>query len=155
MRNIALAIAIFIVLLIALSFGERLGVELFSWFVYIFSFFQDNLQHISAKVQVYVNQNWGKVLLALALTIPLSYWVSRQNHKEGGLNKTHSKRKISIVLAVFVGCLGVHRFYLGQLGWGFIYLILFYIFTPLAILVGWIDALRYLLMGDDEFKLRY
>lgn len=155
MRNIALAIAIFIVLLIALSFGERLGLELFSWFAYLFSFFQENLQHISAQVQFYISQNWGKVLLALALTVPLSYWVSRQSKNDDGFQKTQSKRKISIVLAIFVGCFGVHRFYLGQLGWGFIYLVLFYIFAPLAILIGWVDALRYLLMGDDEFRQRY
>lgn len=154
MKHIALGIAVFIVLLISLSFGERIGLELFSWLSYLFGYVSTHLQDISLKLQGYLNLNWGKVLLALALTLPISYWLSKKNRdQDSHLNKKTSRRKIAIFLAIFLGWLGIHRFYIGQLGWGLGYLVLFYLFAPLAILLGWIDALRYVLMSDDEFAL--
>lgn len=154
MKHIALGIAVFIVLLISLSFGERIGLELFSWLSYLFGYVSTHLQDISLKLQGYLNLNWGKVLLALALTLPISYWLSKKNRdQDNHPNKKTSRRKIAIFLAIFLGWLGIHRFYIGQLGWGLGYLVLFYLFAPLAILLGWIDALRYVLMSDDEFAL--
>lgn len=154
MKHIALGIAVFIVLLISLSFGERIGLELFSWLSYLFGYVSTHFQDISLKLQGYLNLNWGKVLLALALTLPISYWLSKKNRdQDSHPNKKTSRRKIAIFLAIFLGWLGIHRFYIGQLGWGLGYLVLFYLFAPLAILLGWIDALRYVLMSDDEFAL--
>ncbi|TAM04246.1 MAG: TM2 domain-containing protein, partial [Pusillimonas sp.] len=65
--------------------------------------------------------------------------------------KYTSQRKIAVVLAIFLGWLGAHRFYLGQIGWGVVYLVLFYLFTPLVIVLSLIDAVRYLFMSDDDF----
>lgn len=154
MRNIALAIGVFIVLLVALSFGEKLGVELFSWLSHLTGLVFHNLQDVADAVQHYVGDNWGKVLIALVLTIPISYWISRQNSDKDSPRTVQSRRKMAIFLAFFLGWLGIHRFYLGQIGWGFVYIILFYLFAPLVILVSWIDALRYLLMSDEDFALR-
>lgn len=154
MRNIAIAIGVFIVLLVALNFGERVGVELFSWLSHVTGFVFHNLQDITLAIQRYVTANWAKVLIAIALTIPISYWISRKNHSNGSSQRIQSRRKVAIFLAFFLGWLGIHRFYLGQIGWGLIYVVLFYVFLPLVILVSWIDALRYLLMSDEDFALR-
>lgn len=154
MKHIALGIAVFLVLLLSLSFGERIGLELVSWLSYLFSHLSNYLSKISFNLQGYLSLNWGKVLLALLLTVPISYWLIKKNRDhDSNLNKKTSRRKVAIFLAVFLGWLGIHRFYIGQLGWGLGYLILFYLFAPLAILLGWVDALRYLLMSDDEFAL--
>jgi TM2 domain-containing membrane protein YozV len=53
---------------------------------------------------------------------------------------------LAIVLALFLGGLGIHKFYLGKPGVGFIYLIFCWTFIP-AIL-GLIDAL--VLAGKNE-----
>ncbi|WP_269900064.1 TM2 domain-containing protein [Paenalcaligenes faecalis] len=154
MRNIALAIGVFVVLLVALSFGEKLGTELFSWISSFTGWAFHNLQDVTLAVQHYIAMNWAKVLIALLLTLPISYWISQRHTSEEAGHSRQNRRKIAIFLAFFLGWLGAHRFYVGQIGWGLFYLILFYIFAPLVILVSWIDALRYLLMSDEDFALR-
>ena len=62
-------------------------------------------------------------------------------------------RGIAVVLALFLGGLGIHRFYIGQIGWGFVFLLLSWTFIPM--ILGFIDALRYWLMGEAEFQHRY
>ncbi len=91
----------------------------------------------------------GVVLLALALTVPASLWILRSRGET--LGRPASQRKIAIVLALFLGWLGAHRFYLGQVGWGLGLLILCWIFMPLAVVLGLIDAIRYLFMDEDTF----
>lgn len=62
-------------------------------------------------------------------------------------------RGIAVVLALFLGGLGIHRFYIGQIGWGFVFLI--FSWTIIPVIFGFIDALRYWLMGEVEFHHRY
>ena len=62
-------------------------------------------------------------------------------------------RGIAIVLALFLGGLGIHRFYIGQIGWGFVFLI--FSWTIIPMIFGFIDALRYALMGEVIFHRRY
>jgi TM2 domain-containing membrane protein YozV len=62
-------------------------------------------------------------------------------------------RSMAAVLALFLGGLGIHKFYLNSPGWGFIYLIFCWTFVP-AIL-GFIEALNYIFMSDKTFQKRY
>ena len=62
-------------------------------------------------------------------------------------------RCIAIVLALFLGGLGIHRFYIGQVGWGFV--LLLFSFTYIPVLLGIIDAIRYAYIGEAEFQRRY
>ncbi|TNJ35901.1 zinc-ribbon domain and TM2 domain-containing protein [Prosthecochloris vibrioformis] len=62
-------------------------------------------------------------------------------------------RSLAVLLALFLGGLGIHKFYLNSPGWGFIYLIFCWTFIP-AIL-GLIEALNYLFMSDKTFQQRY
>lgn len=55
------------------------------------------------------------------------------------------KRKTAILLALFFGWVGVHRFYLGQPVRGAIYLLFFWTFIPF--LLSLIDALEYGILG--------
>ena len=154
MQHIALAIAVFLVLLIGLSFGERISTEVINWLSYLTGIAFHNLQDVLHSIQAYMHQNWGKVALALLLTLPISYWLSRKNQSAEDKTGKYSKRKTALFLAIFLGWAGIHRFYLGQIGWGLVYLILFYLFAPLSVIISWIDAIRYLIMSDDEFVLR-
>ena len=53
----------------------------------------------------------------------------------------------------FLGGLGVHKFYLGQTGLGFLYLIFFWTFIPA--LVAFIEFIIYLTMSDEAFAEKY
>uniref|UniRef100_UPI0027952195 TM2 domain-containing protein n=1 Tax=Klebsiella pneumoniae TaxID=573 RepID=UPI0027952195 len=76
----------------------------------------------------YLHVHTGKVLLAILLTIPASLWVLRTRRND--LGRPATQRRIAILLALFLGWLGAHRFYLGQVGWGIVLLILAWIFPP-------------------------
>ncbi|MFA8299316.1 MAG: TM2 domain-containing protein [Hyphomicrobiales bacterium] len=57
------------------------------------------------------------------------------------------------LLAFFLGTFGVHRFYLGQTKYGFIYLIFFW--TGIISIIAFIDFILFLTMSDEEFDVKY
>lgn len=152
LQKIVLIAAIFIIVLIALTFGERISTELFSWISYLSGKVIHNFGDLYDAIWNYVANHPSKIILALLITIPLSIWILRNKSRE--VEKPSNQRKIAIVLAVCLGWLGGHCFYLGQIGKGIVYLILFYVYTPLAVVLALIDAVRYLFMNDDEFLAR-
>lgn len=56
-------------------------------------------------------------------------------------------------LALFTGYLGVHRFYLGQVGTGILYFLL--MFTGISFVLGIIDAIAFFTMDQDKFDIKY
>jgi len=58
-----------------------------------------------------------------------------------------------MLCAVPFGGLGLHKFYLGKPGWGFLYL--FFCWTFIPSLLGLLEGVNYTLMGDEEFQRRY
>ena len=73
-------------------------------------------------------------------------------------NQTHiqkaargdKSRVTAAILALFLGGLGIHKFYLGQTGIGVVYLIFCWTFIP-AIL-GLIEGIMYLCHTDERFQ---
>jgi TM2 domain-containing membrane protein YozV/ribosomal protein L40E len=64
------------------------------------------------------------------------------------------RSKIAAALfAIFLGGLGIHKFYLGQIGWGILYLIFCWTFIPAF--VGLIEGIVYLSMSDSAFAAKY
>lgn len=57
------------------------------------------------------------------------------------------------VLAILLGGIGAHKFYLGRIGQGLLYLVFFWTFIPA--LIGLIEGIIYLTMSDDSFNARY
>jgi len=57
------------------------------------------------------------------------------------------------ILAILLGGLGVHRFYLGQIGLGILYLVFCWTFIPSIIAL--VDGIIFLTKSDDEFNLKY
>ena len=57
------------------------------------------------------------------------------------------------LLAILLGDFGVHKFYLGQVGLGIIYLLFFWTLVPGVI--GIIEGIIYLTMSDQVFEQRY
>jgi TM2 domain-containing membrane protein YozV len=64
---------------------------------------------------------------------------------------------IAALIAFFVGPLGIHRFYLGRTGSAIAMLILSCTVIGLLVSVPWafVDMIRYLIMSEREFALRY
>ena len=57
------------------------------------------------------------------------------------------------LLAILLGGLGVHKFYLGQSGQGVLYLLFCWTFIPA--LIGFIEGIMYLSMSEAEFQNKY
>ena len=57
------------------------------------------------------------------------------------------------LLAIFLGWVGVHRFYLGQVKLGILYVIL--MFVGVSFILGLIDAIVFLTMDQEDFDEKY
>lgn len=62
-------------------------------------------------------------------------------------------KNVAAILALFMGGVGVHKFYLGRIGAGVLYLLFSLTFIPA--LLGLIDFFVLALMDKDEFDRRY
>ncbi len=62
-------------------------------------------------------------------------------------------RGVAIILALFLGGFGVHRFYLGRMKSAILMLIFFWTFIPAIIAL--VDVVRFLMMKDQDFQNRY
>jgi len=67
---------------------------------------------------------------------------------------TDGKNRVTAgVLGILLGGFGIHKFYLGKIGWGIIYLVFFWTFIPT--IIGLIEGIKYLAMSDAEFAAKY
>lgn len=65
-----------------------------------------------------------------------------------------SQRRLAAVLfAILLGGLGIHKFYLGQVGMGILYLL--FCWTGIPVIVGIIEGVLYLCMSDADFDAKY
>lgn len=151
LQRAILVIAIFLAILVALTFGDALLSQAYVWVSRLTGWVVYNFADLFAGIRHYLSTHTTKVLLAIALTLPVSWWVFRNREKE--LRNPHNHRKIAIVLAICLGWLGAHRFYLGQIGWGIVYLVILWFFPPLVIVLALIDAVRYFFMTDEQFSI--
>lgn len=65
---------------------------------------------------------------------------------------TKSKTTAAL-LAFFLGGLGAHKFYLGRIGQGLLYLIFCWTFIPS--IIAFIEFIIYLCKSDEEFARKY
>lgn len=79
----------------------------------------------------------------------------RQTPAALGLGVTPSgKSKLAAALfAILLGGIGVHKFYLGRVGWGIVYLVFFW--TCIPAVLGVIEGIIYLTMTDEAFAAKY
>jgi TM2 domain-containing membrane protein YozV len=62
-------------------------------------------------------------------------------------------RIVAALYAILLGWLGIHKFYLGRMGWGIVYLAFSVTFIPA--IVGVIEGIGYLTMTDEAFNATY
>lgn len=65
-------------------------------------------------------------------------------------NKTAKSRVSAGLLALLLGGLGIHYFYLGAWGWGIIYLLFCWTYIPT--IVAFVFGIHYLVISDEEFQ---
>lgn len=71
-----------------------------------------------------------------------------------GMMRLHNRNKtVAVLLALLVGTFGIHKFYLGQIGAGVVYLLFFW--TGIPSLVAFIEGLVYLTKSDQAFDFEY
>ena len=72
----------------------------------------------------------------------------------GGSTAPNGKNRIAAaLLAFFLGAFGIHKFYLGQTGMGFLYLI--FCWTLIPSVAAFIEFIIFLTMSDDAFNNKY
>jgi TM2 domain-containing membrane protein YozV len=62
-------------------------------------------------------------------------------------------KNVAGILALFFGWIGIHRFYLGQVGLGILYALLFW--SGISAVLGLIDAIVFFSMDKDTFDIKY
>ncbi|MFD1512532.1 TM2 domain-containing protein [Halomarina rubra] len=62
-------------------------------------------------------------------------------------------RTTAAIFALILGGLGAHKFYLGETGWGVLYLVFCWTFIPM--LLGLVEGIIYLTKSDEEFQRKY
>ena len=64
------------------------------------------------------------------------------------------KNKIAAgLLGIFFGAIGVHKFYMGKIGMGILYLC--FCWTGIPAIVGFIEGIIYLCSNDENFQLKH
>lgn len=57
------------------------------------------------------------------------------------------------LLGIFLGGIGVHKFYMGKIGMGIIYIL--FCWTGIPSIVGFIEGIIYLCSNDENFQLKH
>lgn len=67
--------------------------------------------------------------------------------------RTGSKSRIAAgILGILLGSFGIHKFYMGRIGFGILYLLFFWTFIPG--IIGLIEGIIYLCEDDRSFQTR-
>ena len=67
--------------------------------------------------------------------------------------RPHHDRATAALLAILLGGIGAHKFYLGRTGWGVVYLLFFWTLVPAVL--GLIEGFIYLCQSDEDFARAY
>lgn len=71
----------------------------------------------------------------------------------GSASKGEKSKIVAGLLALLLGAVGIHKFYLGSWGWGILYILFFWTYIP-AIL-GLVEGIVYLCTSDEAFAEKY
>lgn len=67
--------------------------------------------------------------------------------------KSNKSKGIAALLAFIFGGIGIHKFYLGQVGWGLMYILFSWSCIPM--IAGFIEGFIYLTMSKKDFEAKY
>lgn len=67
--------------------------------------------------------------------------------------RNRKNKVVAGLLAIFLGGFGIHKFYLGRIGWGIVYLLFCWTYIPSVI--GFIEGIVYLASNEEKFHMKY
>jgi TM2 domain-containing membrane protein YozV len=72
-----------------------------------------------------------------------------------GATGQKSKRN-AILIGLFLGVLGGHKFYMGSWGWGIVQLVLTLsvVLSWISFIITFVDVIRMIMLSDDEFAMK-
>jgi TM2 domain-containing membrane protein YozV len=73
--------------------------------------------------------------------------------RQSGVAMGEKSRVIAIVLALLLGGIGGHKFYLGRVAAGILYLL--FCWTLVPSIIAFIEAIVYVTMSDEAFAEKY
>ncbi|RPJ50648.1 MAG: TM2 domain-containing protein [Methanobacteriota archaeon] len=76
-----------------------------------------------------------------------------RQYSVAGVTHSGKSRNVAAILAIFLGGLGIHKFYLGKMVQGVIYLIFCWTFIP--VIIGFAEGFIYLMASNEEFERKY
>jgi TM2 domain-containing membrane protein YozV len=88
----------------------------------------------------------GKPIHETALTCP-------QCGARQQIARSEKSKLAAALLAIFLGGFGMHKFYLGQIGLGVLYLV--FCWTLIPAIVGFIEGIVYLATDDRRWAEKY
>lgn len=99
-------------------------------------------------------QQTAQTMAGQQVVNPQTVVIQQQPVYVSGINPSWPvKNKMAAgLLAIFLGCFGVHKFYLGKIGMGILYLLFFW--TGIPALIGFIEGIIYLCSNDENFQLK-
>ena len=71
----------------------------------------------------------------------------------GGVAPNGKSKIAAGIFAILLGGFGIHKFYLGRVGQGILYLIFCWTFIPAF--VGFVEGIIYITMSDETFIQKY
>jgi TM2 domain-containing membrane protein YozV/DNA-directed RNA polymerase subunit RPC12/RpoP len=103
-------------------------------------------ENLSSQIQTPLGNQQGGVIINNNL--------GAYNNLGGFHGKVNNRSKIAAgILAILLGGVGVHKFYLGKTGMGILYLI--FCWTLIPTIIAWIEGIIYLCMSDEDFDRKY
>ncbi len=98
--------------------------------------------------EICLNKEAGKMYCDLCARLK----AEKQNQRQTTV-VAHKSKGVAALLAFLLGGIGAHKFYLGQVGMGILYLLFCWTFIPgIAALF---ECIMYLTMSEDAFAQKY
>lgn len=76
-----------------------------------------------------------------------------QTYTPAGVPASTKSKTTAGILAILLGGLGVHKFYLGRIGLGILYLVFCWTYIPA--LIGLVEGIIYLTSTEEKFYYKY
>lgn len=111
---------------------------------------QQTAQQMQQPQTVYVQQPQPQIVIQQVSPQPV-----QQPVYTTGINPAWPiKNKIAAgILAILLGGIGVHHFYMGKIGFGILYLL--FCWTGIPAILGLIEGIMYLCSNDENFQLKH